>query len=145
MGIEIFERAAEARGCILRVEQLVAADGTSEVLRAPGYLLTFDVGRVLIAADKGHERLLVRQIENAADVAGLQLEPLDDEEPWWRVAGNRVTRAWPGADGGDAAVAADAMHDLRLQFREDSENPRVISFKYESGAVRVGEESAYGR
>lgn len=145
MGVEVLERAAEERGRILRVEQLLAPDGRGGPLRAPGYLLTLDVGRVLVAADPKHERLLVRHIENASEVADLRLESLVEEEPWWRVVGNPITRVWPGADGADAAVTADAVYDLRIQFREDAENPRVISLKYESGAVRVGEESADGR
>jgi hypothetical protein len=145
VGIELFERAAESRARILQVQQLVAVDGTSDSLRAPGYLLTFDVGRILVAADPKQEQLLVRHVDSAADVDGLRLECLDEEEPWWRVAGSSITRAWPGADGGDAAVTADAVHDLRLQFREDSENPKVISLKYESGAVCVGEENGLGR
>jgi hypothetical protein len=145
MGIEVFERAAEARGRILRVQQLVAADGSSDASRGPGYLLTFDVGRVLVAADPAHEQLLVRQIEDAADVDSLQLDILVDEEPWWRVSGHPITRVWPGADAVDAAVSAESVRDLRLQFREDSEAPKVISLKYESGAVRVAEESAHGR
>jgi len=43
LGIELFERAAESRGCILRVEQLVLPGGSAEPGRASGYLLTFDV------------------------------------------------------------------------------------------------------
>lgn len=144
MGIEVLERAAEERARILRVEQLVSADG-GDPQRAPGYLLTFDVGRVLVAADPTHERLLVRHIQRSDELASLRLDPLDEEEPWWRVAGNPITRVWPAADGGEGAVSDDAPHDVRLQFREDDENPRVISLRYESGAVCAGEESRHGR
>jgi hypothetical protein len=145
VSIEVFERAAAARGRILRVEQLVAGNGESHAQRAPGYVLTFDVGRILVAADPARAQLTVRPVESGTELAALRLEVLDEEEPWWRVAGNVITRAWPGADGGEAAVTADALNDVRLQFREDTENPKVISFRYESGAVRVGEEKSNGR
>ena len=41
MGIELFERAAEARGRILRVEQLVAAGAEPVASHGPGFLFTF--------------------------------------------------------------------------------------------------------
>ena len=144
MGIDLFEQAADAGGRILRVEQLVAADGDGDPQRGPGYLLTFDVGRILVAADPKHEQLLLRHVEDASEVSALRLASLDEEEPWWKVAGNPITRVWPAADGGEGAVAADAVHGVRLQFRADDENPKVISMVYEGGAVRVGEEPANG-
>ena len=51
MGVELFERAAEVGGCFLKAEQLVESGGDDDPLRGPGYLLTFDVGRILVAAD----------------------------------------------------------------------------------------------
>ncbi len=139
MGIELFERAAESRGRLLRAEQLVTADGDADPQRGAGYLLTFDVGRILVAADRAHQRLLLRHVAAPEEVQSIKLAPLDDEEPWWRVAGNTITRAWPGGDGEGAASGAGAVRELRMQFREDDESPKVIALRYEDGVVRVGE------
>lgn len=145
MGIEVFERAAEARGRLLRVEQLVAADVEPDPQCGVGFLITLDVGRILVAADRTHAGLLIRHIESAAEVESIQRVPLDEAEPWWRVAGNPITRVWPGGAGEGAESGAGVLREVRLQLREDDENPKVISLRYESGAVRVAEEGADGR
>jgi hypothetical protein len=145
LGIELFERVAEARGRVLRVEQLVPAGGASSPRRGPGYLLTFDVGRILVVADPAHGCLLVRHVESAAEVEAIKRAPMDEQEPWWRVVGNPVTRVWPGGAGAGAASGAGDLHEVRLQFREDDANPRVISLRYDDGAVRVAEETTHGR
>ena len=137
MGIELFERAAEAKGCLLKAEQLLDANADSGPDRGPGFLLTFDVGRILVAADRTNARLLVRQIENLEEVASIQLAPLDEEEPWWRIAGSPITRAWPCHEG-SGAEAAGEIKNLRIQFRDDTDSPRIVSLRYEAGAVRVG-------
>ena len=59
------------------------------------------------------------------------------------VAGNvltRVTRVWPGPSGAGALGASGEVRGFCIQFREDDDNPRVVSFCYEAGGVRVGEE-----
>ena len=136
MGIELFERAAEVNGCFLKAELLLEADTEGDPKRGPGYLLTFDVGRILIAADRKNARLLVRQIESRDDVDSVRLAPLDEEEPWWRLAGSPITRAWPCPDGSGAS-ASDEVRDLRMQFRADDESPHIVSLRYEAGAVCV--------
>ncbi len=141
MGIELFERAVEASGRILRAERLLAA-GSGDPMRGPGYLLTFDIGRILVAADPKGERLLVREVPAGDDLA-VRLASLDEEEPWWRVVGNvltRVTRVWPAPSGAGALGVSGEVRGFRIQFREDDDNPRVVSFCYEAGGVRVGEE-----
>jgi len=136
LGIELFERAAEVKGCFLKAEQLLEADSEGDPKRGPGYLLTFDVGRILIAADRKNARLLVRQIENRDEVDSVRLASLEEEEPWWRLAGNPLTRAWPCPDGSGAS-ASDEISDLRMQFRADDESPHIVSLRYEAGAVCV--------
>lgn len=145
MGIELFERVAEAQGRILKVEQLVAADADPDPSRGPGYLLTFDVGRILVVADPANSRLIVRAIESASAVAAIKSTPVEEEEPWWRVVGNPVTRAWPGGRGEGAITPSSDVREVRIQFREDAENPRVVSLRYESRAVRVGMEETHVR
>lgn len=145
MGIELFERIAEARGRILRVEQLVAAGAAPDPSHGPGYLLTFDVGRILVAADRVHGRLLLRPVAAPAELEGIARAPLDEEEPWWRVAGNPLVRAWPVESGAGAASGAGDVRELRLQFRDDDASPKLISLRYEGGAVWVAEEKTEQR
>jgi peptide-methionine (R)-S-oxide reductase len=102
LGIELFERAAEARGRFLRAEQLQAAGGASDPQRGPGFLLTFDVGRILVAADPGNQSLLLRQVKNPEEVASIRLTELGEEEPWWRIVGDPLTAVWPVHRGGGA-------------------------------------------
>lgn len=145
MGIELFERIAEARGRILKVDQLVTAGADPDPGRGPGYLLTFDVGRVLVVADPPNSRLLVRAIESASMLADIKSARVDEEEPWWRVVGNPVIRAWPGGSGEGAITPSSDVREVRIQFREDADNPRVVSLRYESETVRIGMEGTHGR
>jgi hypothetical protein len=142
LGIELFERAAEVNGCFLKAEQLLDVDADTDADtdedpgRGPGYLLTFDVGRILIAADRKNARLVVRQIHSLDELTSIRLVPLDEEEPWWRLAGNPITRAWPCHEGFGAESAGE-VSDLRMQFRADGERSHIISLRYDAGAVRV--------
>jgi len=76
-------------------------------------------------------------------VAGEAIEQ-SEEEPWWRVAGNPVTRVWPGPRGSGAEGNGSELVDLRMQFREDDANPKVISLRYAAGSVQVGLEDGAG-
>jgi hypothetical protein len=138
LGVELFERAAEANGNFLKAEQLVEVDGGEDPLRGPGYLLTFDVGRILVAADRRKACLSIRQVESLDEVASIRRVALDEEEPWWRVAGNSITRAWPSEGGSGATTGDGEVSGLRMQFRGEGESPRVIFLRYEDGAVHVG-------
>ena len=137
LSIELFERTADAGGRLLRAEQLVSADASLSSNRGPGFLLTFDVGRILVAADTAQAQLLLRQVESAEALSVVKLRSLDEEEPWWRLAGNPLTRAWPGGVGSGAASPSAEVDEIRLQFRADQENPKVISFRYDAGAVQI--------
>lgn len=141
MGIEIFERAAAARGRILRVEQHVPAGDSARPGRAPGWLLTFDVGRILVRVDPARGCLEVRELRDLDELAG-QTIARDEDEPWWRVAGNPITRVWPGPSGSGAEGGEGELTDVRLQFREDDENPKVISLRHTQDGVRVAVEEA---
>ena len=140
MGLELFQRAADARGRIVRVEQLLSAGAEENPAQGVGYLLTFDVGRILVAADPAHERLSLHHVETAEEIEAIKRVSLDEAEPWWRVAGNEITRVWPAGQGAGAEGGSEDVREVRIQFREDSESPRVISLRYEAGAVHVGEE-----
>jgi len=137
LGIELLERAAEVSGCFLKAERLVDAGGDDDPARGPGYLLTFDVGRILVVADRTNDCLQLRKVESLDEVASIRLAPLDEEEPWWRLAGNPITRAWPCHEGSGASVSGGEVADIRMQFRPEGQDPRFVSLRYEAGAVHV--------
>ena len=131
-GLEIFERAVEARGRILRAE-------ADQMGTTPGVLvLTFDVGRIAIRP--GEEGLLIEHVGEAGALpAGL--EALDDEEPWWRLLGQPLTAAWPGGvEEGVGARGLGSLMVLKMRFREESDNPRVVRLEAAGRAVRVSIE-----
>jgi hypothetical protein len=143
LGIEIFERAAEAGGRLLRVEQLAPTGSVDRgVAHGFAYVLTFDVGRICVAADPATRILSLRQVENPSELSG-ELIVLDEEDPWWKVSGNEVTRVWPGTEGVGASSGSERVGDLRIQFRKDDENPRIISLRYDDGAVTISEEKKH--
>ncbi len=128
-GLAILERAAEARGKILRAE----GDRTGPTLGMVA--LTFDVGRILVVpTEDGLE------IGHVSDPAGMPdgLIPLDDEEPWWRLLGQQLTAAWPGGvEEGVGARGLGSLMVLKLRFREESESPRVVQFEATGHTIRV--------
>ncbi len=140
MGIELLERAAEAGGRILRAELLAASEAEAvDPQRGDAFLLTFDVGRIVVEPDQDARHLELRHIENPAEASGARV-PLDEEEPWWRVIGNPIARAWPGAS--EAVTASAPIDDLRIQFREDGDDPRIVRIRIDRGKVAVALEPA---
>ena len=131
-GLEILERAADARGKILRAEGDRA--GASVGLLA----LTFDVGRVVIGP--GERGLEVRSVTER-DALPEGLGALDEEEPWWRLLGQPITAAWPGGvEEGVGASGLGSLMVLKLRFREENENPRVVRIEGTGATMRVGLE-----
>ena len=131
-GLAILERAAEARGKILRAEGDRA--GASVGL----LMLTLDVGRIVIAP--GDEGLEVAAIDAAGEVPD-GLGTLDEEEPWWRLLGQPLTAAWPGGvEEGVGASGLGSLMVLKLRFREENENPRVLRLEATGSAIRVSPE-----
>jgi hypothetical protein len=143
LGIELFERAADADGRILKVEQLPLSMDEPDPSRGVGYLLIFDVGRILVAADPGTGSLAVKEIPAQATLKGDRLS-IEEEEPWWRVVGCGLARCWPGAVGEGATGVSDESSHVCLQFRADEDNPRVISLKFDGGVVAVALEPTNG-
>ncbi len=132
-GLEILERIAAAGGRILRAE----ADepgATSAV-----FALTFDVGRVVVRS--GDEGLLITQASDREEMPEA-LIGLDEEEPWWRLAGQPLTAAWPG--GVEEGVGAKGLHSLmvlKMRFRAESDNPRILCLEAAGRSVRVSLEA----
>lgn len=131
-GLEILERAAEARGKILRAEG-DRAGSTVGVLA-----LTFDVGRIVI--EPGSEGLVVRPTADR-EALPVGIGSLDEEEPWWRLLGQPITAAWPGGvEEGVGASGLGSLMVLKLRFREENENPRVVRVEATGQTLRVGLE-----
>lgn len=139
MSMELFQRAVEAGGRILKAEQLVESGGLADPEHGIGYLLTFDVGRILVLPDREHACLVLRRVESEAEVAEVKLASLVEEEPWWRILGDSLARVWPGGRGEGALSEAGAPDEIRLQFRADDNNPKVVALGYQAGKIRVGE------
>ncbi len=128
-GLEILERAAEARGKILRAE----ADRAG--LTVGALALTFDVGRVLMtSADDGIQIASVGEREALpGDLAGLE-----EEEPWWRLLGQPLSAAWPGGvEEGVGARGLGSLMVLKLRFREEDDNPRIVLLESTGNSIRV--------
>lgn len=116
-GIELFERASEARARLLRAERL-----------GLGVVLTFDVGLITLEPEAAGG-VAIAHPESREEITGT-LEPLDEEEPWWRLLGSPLTEArWAGAE----------QRELRLRFNEATETPRwvVIASQGPSLAARL--------
>jgi hypothetical protein len=130
-GLELFQRAADARGQILAVQRLESGGSES---RAPAFLLIFDVGQILVRADPARGGLVAEHLQSREDEPG-PLASAGDEEPWWRILGSPITRVWELDEG------SDRPRGYRLQFRADTDDPRVVFLEPEGGLVRAGVES----
>lgn len=127
--VEILERAATARGRILRVE----ADRSDALPRI--LALTFDVGRIVLRP-VGEQIGIEAVPDRVALPAGLV--PLDEEDPWWRVLGQPITAVWPiGSGDGSVAPLAKESGALKLRFREPDQNPRIVGIAVAGPALRV--------
>lgn len=143
MGIDLFERAAQARGRILKVERTAPAGLEGDPMIGLVFLLTFDVGRVLVALDSqsgptGATGQLAMTHLDAETAPPSGLEDLAEEEPWWRVLGNPLCAVWPNAPGEAAETdRGAALTSVCLQFREDDANPKLIALSTDAQGVRV--------
>ncbi len=130
--LEIFERAVASGGRLLRVE----ADRLGP--RPEHLVLTFDIGRIGIRTRDG-----ALAVEHYAERAELPegLLSLAEEEPWWRLLGHPLTAVWPGeAREGAGAVGLTSASLLKLRFRQESENPRVVVLEAGDGSLAVSLE-----
>ena len=117
-------RVVEAGGRLLKVDRKGEVSPT--VARA--FLLTFDVGRLLIEVDAGKIHSVAIESE---DELPSGLVTASEDEPWWRVMGCVVTGVAPG----DVGAAG-----LRIKFREDDENPKFIKMVPDGAEVRISLE-----
>jgi len=115
----LFERAVAAGAQLLRVERLPT--GGSED-RSPAFLFTFDVGRILVTVEN---RALRGDHVVALEDVPTGMVDAAEEEPWWRLLGNPLTRV--GTENGA----------LALQLRHDRDNPRTVRLEVEGVLVRA--------
>jgi hypothetical protein len=129
MGIELFERAVAGGGQLLRAE-VRPLGGRRD--RVSALILTFDLGRITVAAEPATSRLSIDYVASPDDVPP-GLEDAGEDEPWWRILGSPLARTWP-APGREGAVC--------LQFRADDQSPRVVSLVPRGGSVAIRLEQA---
>jgi hypothetical protein len=124
--MERFQWAVDAKARLLKVETLGRGSGTF----ALGFLLTFDVGRLLVRLEEATGQVHSVHLETQE---GLLEEVVDtcEQDPWWAVLGNPIVRVWR-PEGGVAGTTG-----LRIQFREDDHNPKIIALIPEGTGVRV--------
>lgn len=123
--MELFERAVKGGGQLLRADVAPLGDRMD---RVSVLMLTFDLGRIAVTADPRTDALGVDYLESAAHApAGLQ--DASEEEPWWRVLGAPIARAWPLGPEAEGAVC--------LQFRADDRSPRIVSLLPRGGSVVI--------
>lgn len=128
--MERLERVVEAGGRLLKVDQL----GAVRTGLAGRFLLTFDVGRLLLELEPGVGRIRAVVIEGVDEIpAGV--EDVSEEDPWWRVIGSPLTRV----EAGDVGAQG-----LRLQFRADHENPRIVALQPSGSEIQLTLEAADG-
>ena len=66
---------------------------------------------------------------------------VDDDEPWWRLLGEPMTAAWPGGvEEGVGVRGLGSLMVLKLRFREESENPRIVRLEAAGRAIRISLE-----
>jgi hypothetical protein len=94
---------------------------------ASEFLLTFDVGRLLMKVDFEAGGVRSAVIEGVEEIPP-GVEDVSDDEPWWRLIGCPLARVWAGEVGAQG---------LRLQFRADHENPRIIALEPSGSELQV--------
>jgi hypothetical protein len=123
--MEVFEHAAGAGAQLLKAERLAQA-GVDESAPTAAYLLTFDAGRILIAADPARGRLVANAIPDQDSQPGGLVDASEDE-PWWRLLGCSLAQA-----------TLDAEHaSLRLDFRVSGGGQRGLDLVLGGGSIRA--------
>jgi hypothetical protein len=127
--VEVLQRAAGAGGQLLRVDRLPPPGGADDT--AAAFLLTFDVGRILVAADPAVGDLVASHVA-AADAIPGDLAEASEEEPWWRLLGCPL----------DRVAAAPKAGGVRLHFMLAGGSARILALTPDGARVRAAIEAA---
>jgi hypothetical protein len=128
--VELFRRAAAAGAQILKVARPgTPGDGRAE--RAGAFLLTFDVGHILVSTDPASGCLVPVHLREPDEIPG-GLVDASEEEPWWRILGCPLAHA---------EVAANST-TIRLGFVISKERTRTLALEIEGGLVRAAIDPA---
>jgi len=104
----------ERKGRLLRVTQDRAGAG-------PGLLaFTFDVGTVRVGMSGGSLTAEARPVGEGEAAINV-----DEDDPWWTVLGNPLTKAQEHEGG------------ILLQFREEADSPKIVWLVPGDGALSV--------
>jgi len=123
--MERLQKLADARSPLLKVER----QGEDAGGPAPGFLLTFEAGRLLIRVETASGEVHSIHLESSEGLP-QGLHDAGEDEPWWRLIGSPITRAW-------LADPSSRLGGLRLQFREDDQNPRIVGLAPDGQSVRA--------
>ena len=123
--------ARDAEAKLLAVERLPGVGGDEQLGAA--FLLVFDAGRVLVAAEAETRSLCALHSEDKEDAPSGMISSIE-EEPWWRVLGCPLSGVWDETEG---AV-------LRLELRSEGAARRFITLTAEGEAVRCALAQAPG-
>ena len=111
--MELLLRAAGAGGQLIRADRLAPLG--EDAARAVAFLLTFDIGRILVAADPAAARLVATAVPDR-ESAPTGLLDASEEEPWWRILGAPLAHAHSDAD----------QRRVALQFQSSGGDLRTI-------------------
>ena len=130
MGIELFERTVSGGGQLLRVDVSPLGGGAG---RVAALMLTFDLGRITVTAEPATGALLIDYVDSPEHTPG-GLQDASEEEPWWRLLGALLARAWPAGDDPHGAVC--------IQFRADGQSARTVILEPRGPGVSIKLENS---
>ena len=121
-----------AGGQLLKVERMVKSASSEEGgdSFAPAFFLTFDLGRIAVHGDRLVGHVVVEEAANC-EALPAGLAPANEEEPWWRLLGMRLMRAWPLSE------AVSDSGGIGLEFASGDQNPRRVLLGMKGGELNA--------
>lgn len=117
--MEVFDRAAAAGAILLKSERSSATRD-----KTAGFVLTFDVGHVLVHSGAPDGNLEAFHLVDRSDLE-QSLVDASEEEPWWRILGCPLAHSQPAADA----------NQVRLQFIGADARPRILRIAASPGGI----------
>ena len=112
----------------------VPLPGARSIRHCGRVALIFDAGTLTVTPSEDARELAVKWIPGEIQEPDDGL-PMDEEDPWWKVLGNPLCRAWALSDPDTDARA------IELQLRPDDANPKRLRLALDGAGVRVSEAS----